>query len=227
MSSQTLPVKEKPKMTLRQWVTMLLPIVVDLAVPTLLFYALRAAGVGQWWALVLGGLPAVVRIGWGIAKQRRLNGVALFTLSMMVLGNVVSLLTGDPRLLLAREAWMTALVGLWMLASLLARRPIIFTGAKLMMPNQETRDDWDESWNHPAFRHVMRAGTVIWAVLLFADTAVRIVMAYNLPVDAVPGLNIVSWIVLIALMQFSVRLYGKFYARRHNFKIDGAKVVSA
>jgi hypothetical protein len=73
----------------------------------------------------------------------------------------------------------------------------------------------------------MRVGTAMWAVLLFVDTAVRIVMAYSLPVDSVPGLNIVSWIVLIALMQVSVRLYGKFYARTHSFKLEGTKVVSA
>lgn len=227
MTSQSVQTQASPRMTPRQWVNALLPTVFDLAVPTLLFYVLREAGVGQWWSLVLAGVPAVGRIGWGIVRQRQLNGVALFTLSMMVLGNVISLLTGDPRLLLAREAWTTAVVGLWMLASLLASRPIIFTGAKLMMPSQKARDDWEESWNHRGFRHVMRVGTVMWAVLLFADTAARIVMAYTLPVDAVPGLNIVSWIVLIALMQFSVRLYGKFYARTHSFKVEGAKVVSA
>ncbi|WP_279581352.1 VC0807 family protein, partial [Fodinicola feengrottensis] len=151
----------------------------------------------------------VVRIVWGIVRNRKLNGIALFTISMMVVGNAISLLTGDPRLLLAKEAWMTMVVGLWMLSSLFARQPVIFTGAKLMMPSQQARDDWEESWTHPEFRHVMRVGTVIWVVLLFADTAVRVVMAYTLPVDQVPVLNVVTWIVLIAAMQVCVRAYGK------------------
>jgi len=46
---------------------------------------------------------------------------------------------------------VTAVVVVWMLASLLAPRPILFTGAKPMMPTQKARDDWEESWNHPAF----------------------------------------------------------------------------
>lgn len=213
------------QMDAKAWIRALLPTVVDLALPSLVFYGLRAVGVGQWWALILGGLVVGIRVVWGIVRERKLNGIALFSLSMLVLGNVISLLTGDPRLLLARESWITSIVGLWMLASLFARRPVLFTGAKLLMPSQEARDDWENSWRHPEFRHVMRASTVIWAVLLMADTIVRIVMAYTLPIDIVPALTTAQLLVLILVMHLGIRVYGRIYAGRRKFKMEGTKFV--
>lgn len=38
-----------------------LTLALDVAAPLALFYSLRAAGVGQWWALMLGALPPM---GW-------------------------------------------------------------------------------------------------------------------------------------------------------------------
>ncbi|WP_163508266.1 VC0807 family protein [Fodinicola acaciae] len=216
----------KSKWEAKTWIRALLPTVFDLAIPSVIFYGLRAVGVGAWWALVLGGLAVAVRVVWGIVKERRVNGIALFALSMLVLGNVVSLLTGDPRLLLARESWITSIVGLWMLGSLFAKRPVLFTGAKLMMPTQEAREEWENSWQqHPEFRHVMRVSTVIWAGLLLADTVVRIVMAYTLPIDVVPALTIAQTVVLILIMHYSTRAYGRMYAARRKFRMEGRRFV--
>jgi hypothetical protein len=64
-----------------------------------------------------------------------------FTLSLITIGTVIGLVTADPRLLVARESYLTAVVGLWILGSLLARTSLIFEATIRLMPPAEG-DDW-------------------------------------------------------------------------------------
>jgi hypothetical protein len=54
-------------------------VVFEVIVPMVLFYGLRAAGVSQWWALMAGVLVAAPYVGWTVARNRRVDLVALFT----------------------------------------------------------------------------------------------------------------------------------------------------
>jgi hypothetical protein len=68
--------------------------------------------------------------------------------------------------------------------------------------------DWDELWEtEPMFRRVWRVATTIWGVMLLADAVVRVVTAYTLPVDVVPGFNDVLWAVLFVALQVVGSVY--------------------
>lgn len=99
-----------------------------------------------------------------------------------------------PRFLLAKDGWLTAVVGLALLATLRARRPVMFVvGRAMVRKSGESADDWDELWDTSArFRRVWRMLTAIWGVGVLLDAAVRVVMAYTLPIDAVPALSTVQ-----------------------------------
>jgi hypothetical protein len=88
-----------------------LTVVFEVIVPMVLFYGLRAAGVSQWWALMAGVLVAVPYVGWTVARNRRVDLLAVFTLSVLVLSVVLGLLSDDPRTLAIREGWTAALGG--------------------------------------------------------------------------------------------------------------------
>lgn len=187
---------------------------VDVGAPLALFYGLRLLGVNQWLALVLGGLLPVMRIGYTVVTQRRVDRLALFTLSLVGCGTGLALLTGDPRLLLARESYFTALIGLWIMSTLLARRPFLFEATLPLLPEETAQswlDDWDSS---PQFRRVLRIMTVAWGLAFLIDAAARVVMAYTLPVDSVPLLSVLLLVVmLIAVVQLS-KAYGRRLMRR-------------
>ena len=105
-------------------------VVFEVVVPMVLFYGLRAAGVSQWWALMAGVLAAVPYVGWTVARNRRVDLVALFTLSVLVLSVVLGLLSDDPRTLAIREGWTAALgglFGLWMLVTVVVGKPAQLT----------------------------------------------------------------------------------------------------
>jgi hypothetical protein len=105
-------------------------VVFEVIVPMVLFYGLRAAGVSQWWALMAGVLVAAPYVGWTVARNRRVDLIALFTLSVLALSVVLGLLSDDPRTLAIREGWTAALgglFGLWMLVTVVAGKPAQLT----------------------------------------------------------------------------------------------------
>jgi hypothetical protein len=85
---------------------------IDVALPLALFYGLRAAGVSPWLALVLGAAVPLLRPAGTVIAQRRVDLLSLFSLSLIGAGTAIGLVTADPTLLLARESYLTAVVGL-------------------------------------------------------------------------------------------------------------------
>ncbi len=49
--------------------------------------------------------------------------------------------------------------------------------------------------------------TVIWGAALLADAVIRVVMAYTLPVDVVPGLGGALWPVTFIMLQVITNVY--------------------
>ncbi|RAG85649.1 hypothetical protein DN069_10380 [Streptacidiphilus pinicola] len=182
--------------------------VVDFAAPTALFYVLRALGVGLYLTLVVS---AVLPAGFAILRwlrSRERDGLAIYMLSMLVLSALVSLISGSPRFLLAREGWLTGVTGLWFIASVRASRPLAFHYTRPMLEGRgrlaDIPGDWDELWQRiPRFRRIWKVGSVLWGVALLGDSVVRVVMAYTLPVDSVPALGtalyVATSVVLIVI----------------------------
>lgn len=183
---------------------------VDVALPLALFYGLRAAGVGAWWALLIGGLPAVIQLGVGLIRHGRVDRMSLFGLSLLVAGTLTGLLTADTRLLLARESLVTAVVGLWILGTVWAQRPVLFTATVRVMP-PDAAADWHRSWDADArFRRTLIVMTVAFAAAFLIDAVARVVMAYTLPADVVP----IASVGLLVLMLIAVVQAGKAWGRR-------------
>jgi hypothetical protein len=68
--------------------------------------------------------------------------------------------------------------------------------------------DWDALWDaEPRFRRIWRVSTVIWGLALLADAVIRVVMAYTLPVDVVPGLGGALYPVTFVLIQIVTNVY--------------------
>jgi hypothetical protein len=186
----------------------ILRVVVDLVVPTAMFYVLRAFGVGLYLTLILSAvLPAAVAlVRWSRSRQR--DGLAIYTLSMLVLSTLVSLIGGSPRFLLAREGWLTGVTGIWFIASVRTTRPLAFHYTRPMLEGRrrlaDIPGDWDELWERlPRFRRIWKVGSLLWGVALLADSVARVIMAYTLPVNAVPALGTalygVTTVVLIVI----------------------------
>lgn len=184
-------------------------------VPVALYYGLRAVGASVYLALLAGAVvPAVATLG-GVIRSRTIDRLGAFMMSIMLFGVAVALIAGSPRFLLAKEAWVTAAVGVWFVLSARGARPLSFVFARAMLEGRPpfTDEPWDELWERSSgFRRGWRTSSLIWGIGSLVDAAGRVVLAYSLPVDVVPALTpvlfVASFVVLALIDQINYQRTG-------------------
>jgi len=182
-------------------------VVFEVIVPMVLFYGLRAAGVSQWWALMAGVLVAAPYVGWTVARNRRVDLVALFTVSVLVLSVVLGLLSDDPRTLAIREGWTAALgglFGLWMLVTVVVGKPAQLALGRTVAEvkrGAEGAAAWAARWDTDArFRRGLRIDTAVWGAVLLANAVAHVVLVYTLPIDLISLVTTVEWFASLACL---------------------------
>ena len=193
-------------------------LLLELALPLGGYYGLRTAGASEWLALSVGGALTLPWIVYGVIRRRRLDVTAAFTLTLLVGGSLMSLITGDPRVLLVRDSWLGALLGVWMIGSLLTRRPFIMVTSRAVVVaklGEAGATAWEGRWDHdPDFRRHVRILTGAWGAVFLADAGVRVALAYSLRVDSVPAVSTAQWLVVLGcLLAFHI-----WYVGRHGLK---------
>ncbi|MFG1633506.1 VC0807 family protein [Pseudonocardia alni] len=174
----------------------------DVVAPLVLFYGLRAGGVAPGPALLAGAAVPAGRALWVLLRHRRVEWFAVLVLVLCVASAATALVGGDDRVLLAREALVTAALGVVLLASVPSARPVLFTIGRLTLTETgHSPDEWDLRWARSArFRGIWRWLTAGWAAGLFLDAALRVVVAHTLPIDMVPAVHAVQWCVVLAVL---------------------------
>lgn len=180
-------------------------VLLDIGGPLLLFYALRGLGVGDTVALAAGAVPPLLAALWTAARHRRPDGFALAVLAVMAAGLLASLISGSPREILVRGALLSFPVGVWTLVSLRARRPLTFLATRTLLPRKA--DLMDRMWDTDArFRRAFRAITAMWGSVSIADSGLRVLMAYTLPVAVVPAYETGLAIATVVVLQLPTHL---------------------
>lgn len=189
-----------------------LPLLVDVAVPTGAYYVLHSLGANDFAALTAGGVASGLLAVAGIIRNRRIDGFAVFILALFSVGMLTTLLTGDVRFLLAKESFGTGVAGLVLLATTPMHRPLTFyTGRRFVCGGDRQREQWWERMHEtrPAFRRVIRNMGFLWGLGLLTEAAVRVVLAYTLPVPTVVALSNVLQIAVFAALIAVSSLYGR------------------
>ena len=75
-----------------------LSLVINAIVPIAVFYGLRALGVDQWTALLLGLVGPAVKTLHSVITKRRIDQLAALVMTALLLSVALSFLTGSPRL---------------------------------------------------------------------------------------------------------------------------------
>jgi hypothetical protein len=178
-------------------------VLAELVLPVALYYGLRAAGVGIYLTLLISAVAPAIFSVYGFVKRGRIEGLALYMLSMLLLSTAISLIGGSPRFLLARDAWLTGVTGLWFLVSAWSNRPLTYLYTRPMLERRfgPAGVPWDQLWESlPRFRRLWRVSSVLWAIGLLMDALLRVIMAYRLPIDTVPGLGTLLYLVTSAVL---------------------------
>jgi intracellular septation protein A len=182
----------------------------DIGAPIGLYYVLRAAGVSVYLALLISAVMPVLSTVYQVLRNRKLDQLGVFMAGMTLLSAGVAVISGSERFLLAKDGWLTAVTGIWFLATTRADRPVVFHFARVLLDGRigPKGEAWDSLWARlPGFRHVWRTANVIWGTATLLDAGVRVAMAYTLPVNLVPALNGAQYAVLFIGLQVATNIY--------------------
>jgi hypothetical protein len=138
---------------------------------------------------------------------------------MIVVGTAVSLMTGDPRTLLVRDNLLFGAVGLWILATVFTQHPFIRSTSRTIVTvkvGEQGYRQWDARWDNDfQFRRVLRVLTAVWGMGFTLDGLVRVLLAYILPIDSVPLVSTVQWLVVLA----GLITFHSVYITKHGLKV--------
>ena len=185
----------------------LTPLLVDVAVPLGSYYLFKDAfGTSTFAALAWSSVVPALRTVWSAVKERSTNGLALLILVVNVVGLVLSFVSGDPRLMLAKDGAVSSTVGIGILVSVALGKPMMTAAMRpLMVKGDAARDAaWERLVSGAvsgsvAFRRKERVFSVVWGVVLLAECVVRVVGAYTVPVDTMVWLGGVIMAVAMAV----------------------------
>lgn len=174
--------------------------VANIVAPMVVYYGLRAAGVSQLTALLVTSVPPALHAGITAVRTRTADVIGLLVLIGILSGVVTALLSGSPRDLLVRNAWVSAALSIGALATLRAERPLTFVMTRAVLPHRMALMDrlWDTD---DGFRAAWRRITISWGAALVVDAGLRVLIALRAPVDLAPSIDLALVIVTVLVMQ--------------------------
>ncbi len=120
-------------------------------------------------ALILGGLACLPRQVAGLARRGRLDGLGAAVLVAFALSGLLSLLSGDARVLIVKDAVWPLAAGGVTAGSCLRGKPVTFFMLRPMLTQGRpgNRPFWDQVWAcGSAFRRCLRVLAIGWSVIL-------------------------------------------------------------
>ena len=181
------------------------PLIMDVAVPLGSYYLFRDAfGMSTFAALAWSSVVPAVRTVSSVVKERTVNGLAGLILVVNVVGLLLSFVSGDPRLMLAKDSGVSSTVGIGILVSVALGKPMMTAGLKPFLVKGDAAKEaaWQRLLGGAAaasadFRRRERAFSVVWGVVLLTECVLRVVGAYTVPVDTMVWLGSVVLVAAI------------------------------
>ena len=174
--------------------TALRPLILDLGVPLASYYLLRRVGVDLVTSLALSSLVPATRTVIGLVKDRTVNGLAILIVAVNVVSIAVSFWTGDPRVMLAKDGAVSSTLGIAILLSVLAGRPLMTAGLKPMLVKADAAkaSAFDRlAGTSPRFHRLELMFSAVWGVTLLSECTARVFCAFTLPVGTMVWLSTV------------------------------------
>ncbi|MGW3044814.1 VC0807 family protein [Kitasatospora sp. NPDC001159] len=182
------------------------PLALDVAAPLVGYYVLHSAcGLSEFAALAWSSAFPAARTVLGLLSERKLNLWASLMLVVNLAGLALTFVTGDARMMIAKDGGLSGTVALAILVSALVGRPVM---TPMLMPFiTKGKRDRAAAWQRlvegraaasRAFRRHERVFAGIWGTALLTECVARVVGAFTLPVSTMAWLSTVFLIGAIA-----------------------------
>lgn len=161
-----------------------------------------AAGADTTASIVAGTLVIAISSALLLrVDHRHLDSFAILVLAELVIGVVLTLVSSDPRFVLARPAVYTAIAGIYAFTTVRTRpfmmritRPVASGGDPVRAAA------FDRAWSESArFRTAERAMTIALGIVLLVEAVLRVAIVYSQPEHAVLKASLLSQLPAIGL----------------------------
>ncbi|MFJ7211481.1 VC0807 family protein [Amycolatopsis sp. NPDC098790] len=175
---------------------------IDIAVPIGVYYGLHALGVSVFLSLALSGVVPLARTLQQFAKHRTLNGLALVVLVTNVVGMLLTFVSGDARMMIAKDSLGSGITGLVILASAFTAAPIMTKTIQPFLTRGKAENEaaWERLSGTAPFEKIMRHTSIIWGIGFVLESAARIVGAFTLPIETMVWLSTVIFVGAFAVI---------------------------
>jgi hypothetical protein len=195
----------------------LLPLILDIGLPLGSYYLLKNAfGVDTITSLVVSGLVPAARTIWTTVRAGKPDQFALAVLVLTIVSIPVTLLTGSPTFMLAKDGLGTGALGIYVVVMALRGQAVMANGFKPFIADSAAKA---RAWNDmavasPEFRRLLVRANLVWGFGFLIEVVLRLLIVFTLPFDtavwatniplfaAIIGCSIVQrrWLVPIARM---------------------------
>jgi intracellular septation protein A len=180
----------------------LAPLAIDIAVPLGGYYVLHTGfGIGTAAALGLTSVVPAVRTIFAAVTKRELNALAVLMLTVNVVAIALTFVSGDARLMLAKDSGVSSVIAFGILWSVRGGKPMMSAGMKPFVTKGDAARTaaWDALQAESAeFRAKENLFSIIWGGWLLAECVARLAGAFLLAPSTMAWLGTVLLVVAIA-----------------------------
>jgi hypothetical protein len=177
--------------------------------PYVTYLLLTRYGIATVPALAAGAVFPAATTLFGILRAGRADAVGIIVLAATGASVASALWLTSPYLALAKGSFITGVIGLVFLISLLLKRPLVFYAASAGMDQAAVHRADALRNSQPAHRHFMRKLTAIWAIAMLAEATLRLILIPLLPIAIFLPISEIMWIGFFAAMTAWSWRYGK------------------
>jgi hypothetical protein len=184
---------------------------IEIAVPLGVYYGLHSLGVNDFTALALSGVFPLARTLFQFARNRTINGLALVVLVTNVVGMLLTFVSGDARMMIAKDSIGSGITGLVILISAFTAQPIMTKALRPFLTHGQADHEgaWDRLQGNRRFGTVLRRSSYIWGVGFMLESTVRVIGAFTLPVSTMVWLSTVIFVGSFAVIMLIAGLSAK------------------
>ncbi|MGK4582211.1 VC0807 family protein [Kitasatospora sp. HPMI-4] len=186
------------------------PLLIDIALPLLAYYTAHSVcHLSMVASLTVSSIVPAVRAVLQLVRERSLNAFAALMLVVNVVGIGLSAVTGDARLMIAKDGATSSVIGLAVLVSAFFGQPLMTAGMRpfVVKGAPAMAAAWDRLMSGTAasvgasvaFRRCELGFSLVWGTALVAECVAKVIGAYTLPVATMAWLGTVFLVVAIVL----------------------------
>lgn len=158
------------------------------AILPLITYKILINHIPSITALIISTTIPIIDNIYHIIKEKKIDIFASLIILGFIVGIISMLFGGSQKLLLIRQSYITAVIGIIFLTSMFFPKPMVYYLAKKFINSQDkyvknNKSTIDEKWKNPHFRFSMKFLTFIWGICFVLEAVCNISLVFILSIS--------------------------------------------